>query len=342
MAVIDVQSLLAPVSEEQPCGEPMEDSQDYFALDNASQFKDGGALGGDESEPDWLDVKRQALTLAAVTKDIRVAVHLTAALLRTDGWAGFADGLGLINGYLSRYWDEVYPRLEEDDPFFRVNALLNLIDPQRFISALRRRPVVRSRMAGVFSLRDYLAAAAPRRQENEGEEAAESDQGTVDPNLVRAAFAEADAGELAADAASIDAAVEAFGEIERIVAAKLGTDAPDLTPASKVLRQVKSWMDNERAALSGDSRSDGDAAPAAGAAGPSAGGMPGAINSPEQAIQALDLVADYFRRREPSSPVPLLLERAKRLVRQDFLALMRDLAPDGLSQAQRIFGVEDQ
>lgn len=341
MAVIDVQALLAPVSDERRCGESLEDSQAFFALDNAAQFTDGGALGGDGSEPDWADVKRQALALATEGKDIRVAVHLTAALLRTDGWAGFSEGLALLHGYLEQYWEDVYPLVEEGDPYFRVNALFNLCDTQRFVNALRRTPVVQSRMAGSFSLRDYLAAAAVSRQQpsEDGEEP--PGQGAVDPNLIRAAFAEADAERLTRDAGSVDAAVTVLGAIEAIANEKLGSDAPDLSPMSKVLRQIKGWLDAERAAARGESPAE-SADAANGAEASAQAGLPGAINSPEQAIQALDMVSDYFRRREPSSPVPLLLERAKRLVRQDFLALMRDLAPDGLSQAQRIFGVEDE
>ena len=275
-------------------------------------------------------------------KDIRVSLHLTAALLRTDGWPGFADGLQLLHGYLEQYWDEVYPLVEDDDPFFRVNALFNLSDPQRFIGALRRTPVVRSRMAGSYALRDHLAAAAGPRPADEDDEP--SDQEAVDAGLIRAAFTEADGEQLAADAEGIDAAVQALDAIVRLADDKLGSDAPDLSQVVKVLQQIKGWMDGERAAQNGETppapESEDAAAPSASAV-PQAG-FPDAIDSPEQAIRALDKVSDYFRRYEPSSPVPLLLERAKRLVRQDFMALMRDLAPDGLSQAQRIFGVEDE
>lgn len=338
MTVIDVHTLLAPVSDAQPCGEPLEDSQAFFALENAAQFREGGALGGDGTEPDWVDVKRQALALASEGKDIRVAVHLTAALLRTDGWAGFAAGLALLQGYLEQHWDHVYPLVEDDDPFFRVNALFNLSDSERFINALRRTPVVQSRMAGSFALRDYLAAAAASRSAAAEDEDTEPD--SVDPHLIRAAFAEADAERLAADIESIEAAMQAFDAIQRVANENLGSDAPDLSPMGKVLQQIRGWIDSARSADGVEAPAesvDGTDAPAT--AGPH--GLPAAINSPEQAIQALDMVSDYFRRREPSSPVPLLLERAKRLVRMDFLALMRDLAPDGLSQAQRIFGVRD-
>ena len=49
----------------------------------------------------------------------------------------------------------------------------------------------------------------------------------------------------------------------------------------------------------------------------------------------------YYERHEPSSPVPLLLKRAKRLVAKDFMEILRDLAPDGVDQAERISGPSD-
>ena len=39
-----------------------------------------------------------------------------------------------------------------------------------------------------------------------------------------------------------------------------------------------------------------------------------------------------------SSPLPLLIDRAKRLAPMPFLDILRDLAPDGLAQAQTIAG----
>ena len=51
-------------------------------------------------------------------------------------------------------------------------------------------------------------------------------------------------------------------------------------------------------------------------------------------IRALDAVAAFFSKNEPSSPVPLLVERAKRLVAKDFLDVLADIAPEGFEQAK--------
>jgi type VI secretion system protein ImpA len=54
----------------------------------------------------------------------------------------------------------------------------------------------------------------------------------------------------------------------------------------------------------------------------------------------LDKICDYYERYEPSSPLPMLLKRAKRLATKSFLDILEDLTPDGVSQARIIGGVE--
>jgi type VI secretion system protein ImpA len=71
-----------------------------------------------------------------------------------------------------------------------------------------------------------------------------------------------------------------------------------------------------------------------------ASGTLNAINNRNDVIRALDLICDYYRLQEPSSPIPLLLRRAKLLVKKDFLEILQELAPDGLAQAQTLRGSE--
>src|ERR1700730_9432422 len=62
--------------------------------------------------------------------------------------------------------------------------------------------------------------------------------------------------------------------------------------------------------------------------------------SRQDAIRALDAVADFFRRTEPSSPIPLFLARAKRLVSKDFLEVLADVAPEAVAQARAAGGLK--
>jgi Uncharacterized protein conserved in bacteria len=68
----------------------------------------------------------------------------------------------------------------------------------------------------------------------------------------------------------------------------------------------------------------------------------GVVKSRQDAIRALDAVALFFKRTEPSSPIPMFLERAKRLVSKDFLEVLADIAPDAVAQARAAGGLKDQ
>ena len=54
------------------------------------------------------------------------------------------------------------------------------------------------------------------------------------------------------------------------------------------------------------------------------------------------MIISYYERSEPSSPVPLLIKRAKRLVGKSFVDIIRDISPDAMSQVQMVSGEEDQ
>jgi type VI secretion system protein ImpA len=51
------------------------------------------------------------------------------------------------------------------------------------------------------------------------------------------------------------------------------------------------------------------------------------VTNRAQAIALIDAVHRYFRRSEPSSPVPLLCERARALAERDFMGVLKDVLP---------------
>jgi type VI secretion system protein ImpA len=66
--------------------------------------------------------------------------------------------------------------------------------------------------------------------------------------------------------------------------------------------------------------------------------FPGAINSRQQVVEILALLCQYLEKNEPTNPVQILLRRAQRMMQMDFLELLRDMAPDGLDQAEKVVG----
>jgi type VI secretion system protein ImpA len=62
------------------------------------------------------------------------------------------------------------------------------------------------------------------------------------------------------------------------------------------------------------------------------------VTSREEVAALFEHICDYYQHCEPSSPMPLLLQRCKRLVSASFLDIVRDLAPDAVSQVEILRG----
>jgi type VI secretion system protein ImpA len=61
------------------------------------------------------------------------------------------------------------------------------------------------------------------------------------------------------------------------------------------------------------------------------------IESRTQAIALLEQVQRFFRHAEPSSPVPMLCDRARALAERDFMGVLREVLPKA---ALKNFGAE--
>lgn len=346
MSVLDVGKILEPVPGDRPCGTDLEYDAEFLALAQAARPKPDRQMGEATvpgEEPDWREVKTAAVRLTARSKDLRVLVLLCHALVRTDGIAGFAQGIAALRGVVQNFWDGLFPLLDADDnndPTMRVNVLVALAEGTGLVRALREVPLVVARVAGSFGLREIDAAAGRATM-----------AGTAPtPDLIRAAFQEADVAALERTMVDVRTAREELAGLEAVLGEKLGSSAPNLRPLAAVLeaqgRELEPYLTARGSSLGGSAAPGTEAAAsvAAGAVGVgrSTGGgtLPPGIHSREDVVLWLDLMCEFYSRSEPSSPVPILLQRARRLVNKSFLDVVRDLMPDGLNQAMLYQGQE--
>lgn len=339
MAVVDIDKLLEPISDDSPCGDDLEYDPEFGELERAAQGTPGHSMGDEEippKPPDWGTVAGAAEALFGRTKDLRVAVHLARASLSLDGLPGLASGLDLINRMVHEFWDQVHPQLDAEDnndPTLRLNSLMPLNAREAFVDGLNRAVLVSSKTLGRFSMRDIRLAsgevAAPEGEDIE----------VPDPAHIDAAFLDCDVDELTANTEAIGQCVETLSDLEGFIREQVGSEfAPELDDLASELKAIHKVLGEQlgRRGVAVEAMEGGDAAEAPKAS------VPGEIRSRDDAIRVLDQVSDYFRRHEPSSPVPLLLQRAKRLVSKDFMEILRDVAPQGLSQAQLIGGLDQE
>ena len=343
MSVIDVGKLLAEISADAPSGPNLEYDPAYIELARLSQGKPEQQMGDtkiEAEEPNWKEVKSGAVALLARTKDLRLAMLLSRSLTRTDGLAGLNDGLEVLKGLVDNFWETVHPQLDPEDgndPTMRVNIIASLCHADAMLRMVREAQLFVARGTR-FSVRDVLIATgripAP----------AASSTPILEATAVEGAFMDADVAALQTVTDAVSAAAGNVRAIEASLTAKVGvTHAPDLSELAGLLSTTQRVM-QEKLAARGVGVIPGEEAGAPGAAGAAAGPRPisGEVTTREDAIRMLDKICDYFNRHEPSSPVPILLRRAKRLVSKSFMEIVKDLAPDGLSQVERIRGSEEQ
>lgn len=341
---MDVAKLLEPLGDDAPSGENLEYDPAFVEMELAAQPGEERQEGDkilEAEDPDFAEVVEKSEAILERSHDIRAAVFFAEAVLYTRGLEGFAEGTAYVRGCLETHWDTCHPELDEDDdndPTMRINAVQGLNGSDTVVRALRRTALTESRMFGNLSLRLIEIA--------EGAIPAPANLSDVpDSAAVGAAFQDSDADVLAARLAAAISAQSDIKAIDAVFTEKTPGQGPDVEDVLKALSQIVRRLSDavgaeapaEDGAAEGDGAEGGAAAPAAGGGGAPVGG----INSANDVSNALDRIIQYYHRNEPSSPVPILLERAKRLVNADFLTIMKDLAPMGVEQVNTVGGIRD-
>ncbi|KAA0214786.1 MAG: type VI secretion system protein TssA [Leptolyngbya sp. PLA3] len=344
---LDIEALLAEISPEEPCGADLSYDPAYYQFMRDAEGTPEQRLGDsviEAVEPDWRSVKSQGIDLFARTKDLNVTMVLMLALTVNDAINGLAEGLQLLRRLLERWWDQMHPRLDPDennDPLERMNLIsaLNVApgamgDTRRFQARVREMPLCKSRQLGAFNYRHVLIARGeierPAGMENPPEMA-----------IIDAAFAEVEPEQLKSDADAAARAASTIRDIDRWILEKVGSNhAPDLQDFIKLLTGVEKFY-QEQLVRRGLSEAPAEASVEGQAGG--GGGVEqirGSVKGPEDVRQLIGKICEYYERHEPSSPIPMLLRRAERLVGKGFIDVVRDLSPDALSQLKMVAGVD--
>ena len=335
---LDFTALAQPLGEADACGQNLEYDPQFLELEEEALGKPEVQYGDTITqavEPNWKRVMVLAQPLLERSRDLRLAIWLTRAQLNLNGIAGLAAGLELVQALLEHCWDGLHPQLDPDDdndPLLRINILAFLCEPAGVLRDVLDAPLVSARNLGAVTLRQFELASG--EQSGEGE--------NVSLAMIEGAFIEADPQELAATDAALTRALDLSVRIEQLLTEKVGVGrAIDLSGLATVLRRAGDVI---RRRLPGEAPVDvavvaAPVATAAAVAAPQA--LRGEINSREDARQTIDRLCTYFQTFEPASPVPILLQRAKKLIDKNFMELLQDLAPDGLAQLALVSGIRN-
>jgi type VI secretion system protein ImpA len=327
--------LLSAVSSSSPCGEDLEYDAAFLQLARDAEGKPERTMGDavqPAEPPQWQAIRQASHALLQRSKDLRIALYHVHSGIALDGIAGLADGLALILELLRQYWPSLYPQLDADDnndPTARINALSALASDIA-LRLLGDSCLTRSPLFGPISLRAAMSASGQQKVRDE----------TLTADALAAALRSSDPEPLRDVYRALIQARNAAEAIEACVSEHTGSaQGVDLSALKTVLKHALTILGDFNPDRIDDRVSEPFApgtlpAPAT----PATPSMLTEIATRDDVLHCLDRVLNYYARHEPSSPLPVLLNRAKTLVHADFAAIVRNLIPDGVSQFENLRG----
>src|SRR5215213_5504675 len=126
-SVINLDTLLTPISEEKPAGEYLRYSGIYDEISEARRADKEVSQGEWQTEVKYADF-RKVISLAVPalendTKDLQISAWLSEALVNEHGFIGLRDSLRLVSGFQENFWETMYPEVDEGDMEGRANAI---------------------------------------------------------------------------------------------------------------------------------------------------------------------------------------------------------------------------
>lgn len=331
-SVINFETLLAPISEENPAGEYLRYSGIYDEISEARRSDKDMPQGEWQTELKYADYRRViALAVPALekdTKDLQIAAWLSEALVKEHGFVGLRDCLKLVTGFQEYFWETLHPEIDEGDMEGRANAIAWMEEQSSYaikqakITGYNGYSFVDYEDSKKYDIPDNLdsldSTEAARykalRDEAEKNNRVTANKWRAEITSTRRAFYE----ELNF---LFDECWAAYNDLNRVIEEKFDRNqAPGLNNLKKSLDEiqthVKKLLEEKRAEEPDEETeeaADGEAADGEGGAVVRVAGVAtasGAIQNRQDALKRLSDISEFFRKTEPHSPISYLLTRA--------------------------------
>jgi len=184
VAQFHIDDLLGPISSEQPAGVDLRWAPEWDRIKEArrsdDQLESGKWAKKESKSADWR--LTQELTMSLLrdrSKDLQLAMWMTEANVKLQGFAGLRDGLKTARELMIRYWDKgLYPKME-DGPEDRAGPLEWLND--KLVDSIRAIPITaRGDQGTEYSLIDLEDARRTGSEAN-----CKTEHGDIDENKKR-------------------------------------------------------------------------------------------------------------------------------------------------------------
>ena len=348
---MDIEELLAPVSEQSACGEDLAFSSELDAIGKARQADDPsleqGAWVTTLKEADWKFVAAGCSRLLRTrSKDLRLAVWLTEAAAKTGGLRAMGEALLAVAGLCERYWEGLHPLADDGDHEQRIGNLA-------WIAARTAQLVMEVAVtegAPGYSLNDVAFARSHAGAGAAVDPGTGAGAAAPDVEGARRKSSKGFYRKMIDDCAFCEAALVELG---RVVDLRLGANGPGFTAAKARLQDVAHFA----APMTGKVEGEGDGikevaapsameitAPVAPLRHVAAVTLAEPLQTRAQALAQLRTVAAFFRQTEPHSPVAYLADKAAHWGEQPLHVWLRGVIKDDLMYAQleEMLGARDK
>ena len=353
---IDVESLLAPISDDAPTGadvreDPSPTSQYQTIKMERTQARaaERQSLDGNSQEAyaHWTKIAQIApKILTEESKDLEVASWYTEAMTRIHGFAGLRDSFKLIQGLLNTFWDDLHPMPDEFGIETRVSCLAGLNGEGTegvLIPPIRKVEITEGYSPGPYGLWQYLQALDVQKLPDE--DARRQKIGNMGFSLedIEKAVEESSETFFVNSRADIEESMSIYREVGTKLDELCGIDeAPPVRAIVEVLEECLGAINHLGrfkfpAEDSTEAEEEGEAA---GEETTAEGGtvkvvkQRGPVESREDAFKQLNEIATFFRKTEPHSPISYMLEKAVKWGNMPLGELINELITDS-SQRER-------
>ncbi len=358
--VVDLDLLLQPISEESPSGESLRYSGIYDEIREARRADVNLAQGEWQTELKVADFQKVLNlgvdALLTKSKDLQIAAWVSEALVKLHGFVGLRDSLKLLSGLQERFWETLFPEIDEGDMENRANAI-SWVDSQMEL-AIKGSPYTGVANYSYLDWEDSKRFDIPDNLESLDSTARERIQALkeqaererrVTSDLWKKEIAQTRRAAVEAANFAIEECWEAFGELNRVIEEKYERNqAPGLTNFRKTLEEVHNQVRlllTEKRAEEPDEVLDeafqADETEGIATANSATVSAAGAIQNRRDALKRLNDIADFFKRTEPHSPVSYLVQKAVRWGEMPLDSWLQDVIKDQsvLYQLRETLGV---
>ena len=330
-----VAALCAPLSDADPCGPDLDldgdlDYLNFFAqVEGVLPASFFSAEDGKPFDRTTVDIPGQRALIKPLlqrTHDIRLLIMQARLEILDKDIAAFSVSVAGIAELLERYWDQVHPLCQGDDTTARSIAI-GALDASTVVFPLQYAPLFEARRIGSATYRALMIA--------NGEVKPRSGENKLAVTALLEGRGDADPAALAATRKHIGLLKTALGQIRNAFALHGTSAGLDNLPA--LVAKIQAFVDPAATETGKRAQESAEGGTQSGAAGARADdGPPNAAAAPTSlaaAREALAAIADYYSRREPSSPTLPLVRQAHQLIGKSFIEVISILVPGHLDKA---------